>query len=111
PRDRRPASARASPALSARPLSRAQPSLRLLQRTDRENDARSLAAPDRQMRLGQIGQYEGDGVVARDAKAPKQVAGLRDGLDELAMRPHNRILEPLRLQEERERRRIRRDRS
>ena len=43
------------------------------------------------MRLGQVRQDESDRVVALDAEAAKQIAGLRDAPKELAMRPDGRV--------------------
>ena len=69
--------------------------LPLKERADREGDPRGLAAPDGEMRFGKVRQDEGDRVAALDPEAAKEIAGLGDAPEELAMRPDRRLFERL----------------
>ena len=48
-----------------------------------------LAAPDRQMGLGQVRQHEGDHIVLADAQAVEEVGGRRDAREEATRSPRS----------------------
>ena len=73
---------------------------------DGKGDAGGLAAPHREMRLRQIGQHEGDDIVAADAQFVEEVGRGSDAGEQRLVGPDFRPRMVLDAQEERQRRRV-----
>ena len=69
----------------------------------RERCAGSLAAPNREVGIGKVGQDIGRRAVGRDAEGGEEVRRARHVRDELGVGPHMRLVEPVGRQEERKR--------
>ena len=74
--------------------------LRFEHRIDGERCAGGLAAPDREVGLGKVGQDIGHRAVGRDAEGGEEVRRARHVRDELGVGPDMRLVEPVGRQEE-----------